>query len=66
MSTPIQSAPTDDILSWTNQDSRESVLFNSWGVLYRFQVCVLFVDLVFDESIDLAPCRRSLVKMGNL
>ncbi|PPQ74905.1 hypothetical protein CVT26_011400 [Gymnopilus dilepis] len=30
-------AASDDILSWTNQDSRESVLFNSWGVLYRFQ-----------------------------
>jgi len=26
-----------DILSWTNQDPRESQLFNSWGVLYRFQ-----------------------------
>ena len=29
---------SNDILSWTNQDPRESVLFNSWGVLYRFQV----------------------------
>jgi len=35
----VAAAP-NDILSWTNQDSRESVLFNSWGVLYRFQVCV--------------------------
>ncbi|KAM6495736.1 hypothetical protein JOM56_008442 [Amanita muscaria] len=31
------SAASDDILSWTNQDSRESQLFNSWGVQYRFQ-----------------------------
>jgi len=29
---------SNDILSWTNQDPRESQLFNSWGVLYRFQV----------------------------
>ena len=29
---------TDDILSWTDQDPRESQLFNSWGVQYRFQV----------------------------
>jgi len=31
------SASADDILSWTNQDPRESQLFNSWGVQYRFQ-----------------------------
>ena len=31
--------PSNDILSWTNQDARESVLFNAWGILYRFQVC---------------------------
>ena len=28
----------DDILSWTDQDPRESQLFNSWGVMYSFQV----------------------------
>lgn len=28
---------SDDVLSWTNQDPRESQLFNSWGVVYRFQ-----------------------------
>lgn len=27
-----------EILSWTNQDPRESQLYNTWGVLYRFQV----------------------------
>ncbi|KAF8916847.1 hypothetical protein CPB85DRAFT_255431 [Mucidula mucida] len=32
--------PADDILSWTNQDPRESKLFNSWGVLYRFQTII--------------------------
>ncbi|KAF5346782.1 hypothetical protein D9756_010415 [Leucocoprinus leucothites] len=31
------SSNSNDILSWTNQDPRESRLFNSWGVLYRFQ-----------------------------
>ena len=31
-------ATPDDILSWTSMDPRESQLFNSWGVLYRFQV----------------------------
>ncbi|KAF4574817.1 hypothetical protein EYR40_005444 [Pleurotus pulmonarius] len=31
---------SNDILSWTNQDPRESVLFNSWGVLYRFSTSV--------------------------
>jgi len=25
-----------DVLSWTSQDPRQSLLFNSWGVLYRF------------------------------
>lgn len=30
--------PSNDVLSWTNQDCRESILFNSWGILYRFQV----------------------------
>jgi len=29
-----------EVLSWTNQDPRESQLFNSWGVLYRFQTVV--------------------------
>jgi len=35
----VAAAP-NDILSWTNQDARESVLFNSWGVLYKFQSTV--------------------------
>ncbi|KAF8232428.1 hypothetical protein L208DRAFT_1436264 [Tricholoma matsutake] len=34
------STASDDVLSWTNQDPRESQLFNSWGVLYRFQTVV--------------------------
>ncbi|KAJ3991830.1 hypothetical protein F5050DRAFT_1812091 [Lentinula boryana] len=33
-------ASPDDIMSWTNQDPRESQLFNSWGILYRFQTTV--------------------------
>ncbi|KAG7097152.1 hypothetical protein E1B28_004530 [Marasmius oreades] len=36
----MAAAAPDDILSWTNQDPRESQLFNSWGVLYRFQTVV--------------------------
>lgn len=36
----MSTAAADDILSWTNQDPRESQLFNSWGVLYRFQTNV--------------------------
>ncbi|KAH7920268.1 hypothetical protein BV22DRAFT_813664 [Leucogyrophana mollusca] len=31
---------SNEVLSWTNQDPRESQLFNSWGVLYRFQTIV--------------------------
>ena len=43
--TPLQSdlnmyTASTDVLSWTNQDPRESQLFNLWGMLYRFQVCV--------------------------
>ena len=41
----VAAAP-NDILSWTNQDSREGVLFNSWGVLYRFQVCSSHVEIM--------------------
>ncbi|KAF8665741.1 hypothetical protein AX16_000189 [Volvariella volvacea WC 439] len=33
-------AGQNEILSWTNQDPRESQLFNSWGVVYRFQTSV--------------------------
>lgn len=32
--------PSTDVLSWTNRDPRESQLFNSWGVLYRFSTVV--------------------------
>ncbi|KIK02841.1 hypothetical protein K443DRAFT_677299 [Laccaria amethystina LaAM-08-1] len=34
------STASNDVLFWTNQDPRESVLFNSSGVLYRFQTVV--------------------------
>ncbi|KAL0949614.1 hypothetical protein HGRIS_009660 [Hohenbuehelia grisea] len=36
----MSSSASNDVLSWTNQDPRESSLFNSWGVLYRFQTTV--------------------------
>ncbi len=28
----------NEVLSWTSQDPRQSQLFGSYGVLYRFQV----------------------------
>jgi len=34
------STASDDIFMWTNQDPRESLLFNSWGIVYRFQTVV--------------------------
>ncbi|KIY72916.1 hypothetical protein CYLTODRAFT_284211 [Cylindrobasidium torrendii FP15055 ss-10] len=33
-------ASSDDVLSWTNQDPRESKLFNNYGVLYTFKTVV--------------------------
>jgi hypothetical protein len=54
MAMAMAAAPSDDILSWTNQDARESVLFNSWGVLYRFQVRVI----TRDRGLDLETSRR--------
>ncbi|KAK2466343.1 hypothetical protein APHAL10511_001985 [Amanita phalloides] len=36
----MTTAASDDILSWTSQDPRESQLFNDWGVVYRFQTIV--------------------------
>ncbi|KAL1735791.1 hypothetical protein EV714DRAFT_267341 [Schizophyllum commune] len=33
-------ASSNDILSWTNQDPRESELFNPFGLAYRFQTAV--------------------------
>ncbi|KAF8623415.1 hypothetical protein AX15_006358 [Amanita polypyramis BW_CC] len=36
----VSSAASDDIFSWTSQDPRDSQLFNSWGVAYRFQTIV--------------------------
>ncbi|KAI4525265.1 hypothetical protein K523DRAFT_275011 [Schizophyllum commune Tattone D] len=33
-------ASSNDILSWTNKDPRESQLYNSFGVAYRFQTNV--------------------------
>ncbi|THH17622.1 hypothetical protein EW146_g3221 [Bondarzewia mesenterica] len=30
------SATANDVLSWTSQDPRQSQLFSSWGIVYRF------------------------------
>jgi hypothetical protein len=35
---PKMTTSSNDFLSWTNQDPRESQLFNNWGIQYRFQV----------------------------
>jgi len=32
----MSTAPNNDVLSWTSQDPRQSQLFGSYGVLYRF------------------------------
>lgn len=44
-----------DVFSWTNQDPRESQLFNTWGVLYRFAVQCFFCTFM---SAILTTCRR--------
>jgi len=31
------SSAANEVLSWTSQDPRQSQLFSSWGVVYRFQ-----------------------------
>ena len=41
------SFPLDDVLLWTNQDPRESVLFHSWGIFYRFKVRATFIHRTF-------------------
>ena len=49
-----------EFLSWTNQDPRESQLFNSWGVLYRFNVrCLSIAVDYFHFHLD----RRLLALM---
>lgn len=32
---------TNEVLSWTSEDPRQSSLFGPWGVVYRFQVSLL-------------------------
>lgn len=56
-------AASNDVLSWTNQDCRESQLFNSWGTLYRFQVGLELLCTLreFDSSFftDNGQCKRA-------
>lgn len=52
------SSASNDILSWTNQDPRESQLFNSWGVLYRFQVRILILHHGQDINICISDGRQ--------
>ena len=33
----------DDVLSWTSQDPRQSQLFNTFGVVYQIQVCIISI-----------------------
>ena len=37
--TTAMSSAANEILSWTSKDPRQSQLFSSWGIVYRFQVC---------------------------
>jgi hypothetical protein len=39
----------NDVLSWTSQDPRQSQLFSPWGVVYRFQVCI--VDIAYAPMV---------------
>lgn len=57
MSSP--STASSEVLSWTNQDPRESQLFNSWGVLYRFQVGY-FDAFSLTAVAHIYLCRRLL------
>ena len=36
--TTAMSSAANEILNWTSKDPRQSQLFSSWGVVYRFQV----------------------------
>jgi hypothetical protein len=36
----------NDVLSWTSQDPRQSQLFSPWGVVYRFQVCIIDIACI--------------------
>ena len=38
------SPAANEILSWTSKDLRQSQLFSSWGVVYRFQVSIFRVS----------------------
>jgi len=50
---------SDDILSWTNQDPRESLLFNSWGSLYRFQVrCHIQSSTQYKDLLSRRPLHQ--------
>ena len=42
-----------EVLSWTSQDSRQSLLFSPWGVRYRIQVCVIGTTYVMMDLIRL-------------
>ena len=60
---PLQSDRNTLVLSWTNQDPRESLLFNSWGVLYRFQACTSRAPESYPKRyLD----RRTLAKAGRV
>jgi hypothetical protein len=41
LSSIFMASNQNDILSWTSQDPRQSQLFSPWGVVYRFQVCII-------------------------
>ena len=47
---------SNNILTWTSQDPRDSVLFNSSGIHYRFQVCLIAFAV---QAIELKPLLQT-------
>jgi len=53
-----------DVLSWTSQDPRQSLLFNSWGIIYRIHACIINIPcahivLIHLPQTDTDPQGRS-------
>jgi hypothetical protein len=49
----------NDILSWTSQDPRQSQLFSPWGVVYRFQVCIIDIAYTPMAPIHIAQTETN-------
>jgi hypothetical protein len=47
----------NDVLFWTSQDLRQSQLYSTGGVVYRFQVCIIDIACALNGP-DLTPLDR--------